>query len=297
MKLKTINLICFTLISALNIKQEPNQRSSLIIGSNQIVYQSTFINMFKIQADAAALKDPAGDNKSVTINSGRSLKDLIENFQKVVTNNNLIMFLSLALILFGIVMVFTGYTLLNLMLFFIGFVLCSWSSLELLFVIDSEMMFDQDWILLFIMFIGGFFGGMVAKSSSRYASIYFRVAIGWFLANMALSTSWAATTNQFLKFLVIICFALLSVGIGSSRGDRILVDGVVFFGSFALFTGLDYFVNSGFNRIYFAAFRTESINSSNEIWSMIVGFFLVAIIGAMIQSTQSSKSATRDSEV
>jgi hypothetical protein len=207
------------------------------------------------------------------------------------------MLLSLALILFGIVMVFTGYGFLKLNVFFIGFLLCSWLTLDLLLLIDSEMMFDQDWILLLIMFVGGVLGGMVAVKYLQFAPVLFGAAVGWFFANLFFSTPWASTANQFLKVFVIICFVLIGVGIGSSWGERILIYGVVFFGAFAIFTGLDYFVHSGFNRIYFAALRSESIESSRDLWLMIVGFFVVTIVGAMIQSGQTLKSSTRDAEV
>jgi hypothetical protein len=153
-------------------------------------------------------------------------------------------------------------------------------------VVDSSqyIISNQTWFYLFIYFIVGLLGFAIFPALSDHREILFGMTIGWYISNiLVFSNQSGADLIASTKFIILFVFMALGIALGKYMKDLICCFGVSFFGSYCIFTGLEYFVDSQFNYINFQFTNKKPIIFTDRFWAMLAGFTSVLLHGGIFQ--------------
>jgi hypothetical protein len=105
---------------------------------------------------------------------------------------------------------------------------------------------------------------------------------GFIIANFILQFPFTSGFSSYGgRITIIIIFVLIGAIAAFFLADSlVLIVATAIIGSFLIFSGLDYWVRSGFNLMFYRASMSLRFSSySGYAWLMCLGFFIVALLG------------------
>ncbi|KAI8896000.1 hypothetical protein BC833DRAFT_511348, partial [Globomyces pollinis-pini] len=155
---------------------------------------------------------------------------------------------SILSILIGALLIFSGLKVFRATLFILGFFFFSNLSYGFLLRYEPAGGYSQrSWILLLVPFVVGILGGILARTIWKFG-----ISLAGFLGGMTVAMMILGIKDEGLiendtaRLIFIIVFGIVGVVLVNIFEKPSLIGGTSLIGSYTLFSGLDYFLRTGF---------------------------------------------------
>ncbi|KAJ3365859.1 hypothetical protein HDU91_002066 [Kappamyces sp. JEL0680] len=207
---------------------------------------------------------------------------------------------AIILLVSGAILVFWGYSSLDAMIFIIGFYVGAAVCLVVLNTLQANgttHLGNKDMIYLIAIGISGVIFGSVFVWLKKVGIILTGAALGFFGGSALLQVQALSTVEipgigvQNTRIIILVAFAILGALLAWKLEAPVLILATSVLGSFAIFLGVDYWVQSGFGVWVYRAidYRSFAPLTTNGYY-MLGGFLAVALIGCLLQHSQAKKS-------
>lgn len=129
----------------------------------------------------------------------------------------------------------------------------------------------------------GLIGGGLFVCCFNIASHLFGAALGLLVSVFFVKLPFVAALSQPAQIGIMVGWVVLGVIFGHFVRKPLLIVLTAFVGSFAIFVGVDFFVKTGFATLAFHLRTGQAIAWGMKLYLMCGGFFLVAVVGAIVQ--------------
>ncbi|KAI7868514.1 hypothetical protein BDF14DRAFT_560183 [Spinellus fusiger] len=194
---------------------------------------------------------------------------------------------SVILFITGIYLCFAGGVHQRLTIFLVGFYVgCNVAYIILTNAKDNYGA-NNDTIFLVVTILAGVLIGSILVCC-LFLAIYLLGALLGYMAALWLLT-WVDNgliQQGWGRAILIICFVIAGVILMAFLERPMIVIATAFVGSFAIFVGVDMYVNTGFNQaveIFLKAKSLDVFQSSPQVRGMLAGTLGLALVGAIIQ--------------
>jgi hypothetical protein len=142
---------------------------------------------------------------------------------------------------------------------------------------------NSGWIYAVSIIGAGAIGGGIFLCCFNIASYLFGAALGVVISIFFLSLPFTHGWSTTIRIVIIAVCGLLGIIIGHFIKKPLLIISTAVLGSYALFSGADYFIKTGFGSIIKAIRDKVPLQMTAGMWGMLAGFLVVAIIGSAVQ--------------
>ncbi|KAI8902530.1 hypothetical protein BC833DRAFT_340493 [Globomyces pollinis-pini] len=190
-------------------------------------------------------------------------------------------------LLMGLFLVFAGNRYFNVLTFAISsflFAILSFEVLNLL-ILNGIANFESnlDLVYFVVMLIMGILGGVLFVIVRDAAPYLFSVNFGFLMGLIFLRLPFTASFSVMARITVLIGFLALGILSPFLLRKWIVTISSCLLGSYLFFTGLDYFIKSRFFSLHQAFGHAGYIPLNPASNWMLVGFFLLVLIGILFQ--------------
>ncbi len=198
---------------------------------------------------------------------------------------------AILLLVTGSIMTFYGYHILPVILFLVGFYLSGLGTLTVLNTLQARGIsnFEQnrDLIYLITILLVGILGGMLLLWLKKVGILLIGGCLGFLLGSSLLQIEALASiglNTDTSRILVLVIFAILGMILVSFFEVYILIGSTSVQGSFAIFVGLDFWIQSGFGQWFYRAVSHGQFDPfSTKTYLVLAGFVGLSIVGMVIQ--------------
>ncbi|KAI8902528.1 hypothetical protein BC833DRAFT_616642 [Globomyces pollinis-pini] len=192
---------------------------------------------------------------------------------------------SIGIIVFGLFLLFAGDSAVYPILFAMGaffFAIVSFEILNYMQLNGISKIPDSNLNLTFlaVMGVSGIIGGALAICLVGLVAYIAGAVLGFVGALFFLEIPFTAAVPPTGRIAIIVLFVVLGIIIGHQVKKVIFAIASSVLGSFLIFTGIDYFVQTGFFSTLRALGHLQHVPMTLNSYLMVGGFVLVAIIGA-----------------
>ena len=143
------------------------------------------------------------------------------------------------------------------------------------------------WVMIGTIAVGGALGGVLFMSLFSLAAFLLGAAGGLAGGFTVVTLPFAANWGSTVKLIVVVAFVVLGFGVAYLVKKPLLIISTAVIGSFAVFSGIDYFTQTGFGSLLVNDKSRVEFNNGKKLSNqgfigMMAGYAVVAMVSASV---------------